>query len=112
MDNDKYCIICMKKNKLINHKSHCGTFPIHRKCLSQWILKSNNQCIICRADMNFTQELTDYQFDINGIVIIVPIKNFFDLRVTLTIFILLMIYHLIYSNQVENINETSLIYHI
>ena len=61
---------------------------------------------------NIIQESTDYQIDINGIIIIIPIKSFLDFRVTLIIFISLIIYHLIYSNQIENTNETSLIYHI
>lgn len=55
MHEQHVCIICHNSNHLIKYHSHCGIHYIHRYCLSQWLNKSNYQCIICRSNLRRIQ---------------------------------------------------------
>lgn len=55
MHEHHVCIICHNSNSLIKYHSHCGIHYIHRYCLSQWLNKSNYQCIICRSNLRRIQ---------------------------------------------------------
>jgi len=53
------CAICLEEGKLIlfNHENKCGDIMVHDSCLTEWFLKNNNECIICRENLVNDYEL-------------------------------------------------------
>ena len=55
---DMECAICFGEGDLIlfNHENKCGDIMVHDSCLTNWFLKNNNECVICRENL-----ITDYE---------------------------------------------------
>jgi hypothetical protein len=47
------CAICLEEGKLIlfNHENKCGDILVHDSCLTEWFIKNDNECIICRENL-------------------------------------------------------------
>ena len=47
------CAICLEEGKLIlfNHENKCGDIMVHDSCLTEWFIKNDNECIICRENL-------------------------------------------------------------
>jgi hypothetical protein len=64
-NSDDFCVICYEKeninydtsmniiysNELIDFK-HCLNIKVHPKCLCLWLIKSKDNCVVCREKLN------------------------------------------------------------
>jgi len=66
------CAICFEEGNLIlfNHENKCGDIMVHDSCLTEWFLKNNNECIICRENL-----INDYELLSSDEEIIIDIRN-------------------------------------
>jgi hypothetical protein len=61
------CAICLEEGNLIlfNHENKCGDIMVHDSCLTEWFLKNNNECIICRENLLNDYELLSSDEEVN-----------------------------------------------
>jgi len=94
------CAICLEEGNLIsfNHENKCGNILVHDSCLTNWFLKNNNECIICRSNLIKDYELLSSEDEVMEIEINrnnnENLKNIF-IFLFLCIIFLLLIYLLI-----------------
>ena len=63
------CIICLETSgKIYEYEHTCGTYKVHKQCITTWLSENNCECLICRKKIITEEEEREVREEYNIMV--------------------------------------------